>query len=220
LIAVERLDFRYPDGGFRLRVPELRAARGETVAVIGVSGSGKSTLLHLLAGISRPAAGTVIVDDVPITQLGDRARREFRLQRLGLVFQEFELLYYLDVLDNILLPCRLSGATKLGEPTRERAVRLAEEVGLSWKTGRNVQRLSQGERQRVALCRALLLEPAVLLTDEPTANLDPANTDAVLDLLFELVRRAGTTLVAATHDRDVLDRFDRVVDMKDLHAHA
>jgi putative ABC transport system ATP-binding protein len=160
----------------------------------------------------------VVTDGIEVSALDDRARRAFRIRRLGLVFQEFELLDHLDVLDNILLPCRISSAVHLDGEVRERAARLAGEVGLGDKVHRNARRLSQGERQRVAFCRALLLEPPLLLCDEPTGNLDPAATATVLDLLLAQVEQSGTTLLTVTHDHDLLDRFGRVVDMKEFHA--
>lgn len=218
MITMSDVSFAYREGAFCLRVPDLEVEAGETVAVIGASGSGKSTLLHLVAGILQPDAGRVVVDGTEVSSLDDASRRDFRIRNLGLVFQEFELLDHLDVFDNILLPCRISSAVSLDDATRERARHTAADVGLGDKLRRNVRRLSQGERQRVALCRALLLEPAVLLCDEPTGNLDPDSSSTVLDLLLDQVQRRGTTLLTVTHDHDLLSRFGRVVDMKNFHA--
>ncbi len=218
MITMSDVGFEYREGAFSLSVPELSVSAGETVAVIGASGSGKSTLLHLVAGILRPNAGRVTVDGVEVSALEDAGRRDFRIRRLGLVFQQFELLDHLDVFDNILLPCRISSAVSLDDATRERARQTAQEVGLGDKVRRNVRLLSQGERQRVALCRALLLEPPVLLCDEPTGNLDPDSSAIVLDLLLDQVQRRGTTLLTVTHDHDLLPRFGRVIDMKSFHA--
>lgn len=216
MIEIQEVEFRYPVGDFRLAVPELSVAAGETVAVVGASGSGKSTLLALVAGILRPSSGRVRVQETEVSELDDRARRAFRLHSLGLVFQEFELLEHLDVRDNVLLSCRLSKRLAVTEELSRRAAGLTDEVGLAGKFRRNVRRLSQGERQRVALARALLLEPPLLLCDEPTGNLDPATTSHVLELLLEQVRERGTTLLVVTHDHDLLPRFDRVLDMKDF----
>jgi len=214
MIEIHDLEFRYPVGNFRLEVPALSVETGETVAVVGASGSGKSTLLALIGGIYLPTAGRVRVKDVEVSSLDEKARREFRLHGLGLVFQEFELLEYLDVLDNILLTCRVSDRLRVDADRRRRATELAAEVGLGDKIRRNVVRLSQGERQRVALARGLLLNPPLLLCDEPTGNLDPETTARTLDLLLAQVRERGTTLVVVTHDHDLLPRFDRVLDMK------
>ena len=220
MIEARQLRFAYPGGTFRLDVPALHVAAGETAAIVGASGSGKSTLLSLIAGILRPDAGHARVGDVEVSSLTDPERRDFRLHRLGLVFQEFALLEHLDVRDNVLLACRLSPRLSVTPELRERAARLVERVGLGDKLRRNVRRLSQGERQRVALARGLLLEPPVLLCDEPTGNLDPHATGEVLDLLLEQVAERGTTLLVVTHDHGLLERFESVVDMRSFQEAA
>ncbi len=217
-VGIRDLRFGYGEGDFRLHVPQLSVKDGEALALIGPSGSGKTTLLHLIAGIAVPQSGEVVTGGVEVSRLADRERREFRIRNIGLVFQEFELLEYLNVLDNVLLPYRIHPALRLDSEVRERAGRLADEVGIGMLLDRYVTRLSQGERQRVAICRALVTEPAILLADEPTGNLDPESKERVLDILFACVRRTGATLVAVTHDHDVLPRFDRVVDFKSFHV--
>ncbi|MHC4993124.1 MAG: ABC transporter ATP-binding protein [Planctomycetota bacterium] len=214
MIRISQLEFRYRQGEFVLRVPELSVERGSAVAIIGPSGSGKTTLLHLMAGIAVPTSGRVSVDGTELCGLSGTSRRDLRIRTIGLVFQEFELLEYLTVLDNILLPYRISPALTLDRQVRQRAVMLAGRVGIGDKVGRLARRLSHGERQRAAICRAVLPEPKILLADEPTGNLDPSNKDRVLDIFFEYARETETTLIAVTHDRDILDRFDRVIDFK------
>jgi putative ABC transport system ATP-binding protein len=214
MIEIRDLKFDYGQGDFRLRVPRLSVGSGSRTALIGPSGSGKTTLLSLVAGILSPAGGTVSTLGVDVAALHDAARRAFRIRRIGLVFQEFELLEHLNVLDNILLPCRISPALKLTAELRDRACRLAEEVGIRDKLRRYVRQLSQGERQRVAICRALLTEPPLLLCDEPTGNLDSSNKQHVLDILASYVDRTEATLLAVTHDREILPRFDAVIDFK------
>jgi ABC-type lipoprotein export system ATPase subunit len=216
MIQISALEFHYGEGEFRLQVPELRVARGATAACIGPSGSGKTTLLNLIAGILLPERGDVVVGEVEVARLSDDERRKFRIANIGLVFQEFELLEYLSVLDNILLPYRINPALRLDAAVRERAVRLAEDTGIADKLARYPAKLSQGERQRVAVCRAVLPEPALLLTDEPTGNLDPANKGRVLDIILDYARRNGATLLTVTHDHDLLQRFDQVIDIKDF----
>ncbi len=211
VIRVRDLVFAYPAGGFRLAVADFRVGRGEKVAVTGGSGTGKTTLLSLLAGILTPAQGTVEIEGVILTDLGPQLRRDFRARRLGLVFQEFELLDYLNAADNVLLPYRVSPALRLDGDARSRAVELLEAVGLGDKLRRLPEALSQGERQRVAVCRALVTEPAVLLCDEPTGNLDEANRDRVMEILFRYSEATGAPLVAATHDPELVRRFDRAV---------
>jgi ABC-type lipoprotein export system ATPase subunit len=218
MIDIQDMEFQYRGSDFRLRVPEMQVARGTTVAVIGPSGSGKTTLLNLIAGILVPHAGSVSTNAVEVSALREAARRAFRIQNIGLVFQEFELLEHLTVLDNILLPCRISPAIPLRQTHRERAAELAREVGLADKLRRYVRKLSQGERQRVALCRALLLEPPLLLCDEPTGNLDPINKSQVLKILFDYVHTHDTTLLTVTHDYELLSHFDETIDCKAFHA--
>jgi ABC-type lipoprotein export system ATPase subunit len=218
MIALTDVEFRYPGSEFCLRVPEMVVSRGATVALIGPSGSGKTTILNLIAGILVPSTGRISTNTVNLSELGDNARRAFRIQNIGLVFQEFELIEHLSVLDNILLPCRITPAIQLQQTHRDRAAELAGEVGLADKLRRYVRKLSQGERQRVALCRALLLEPPLLLCDEPTGNLDPVNKAHVLKILFDYVSRHGTTLLTVTHDYELLSQFDETIDCKKFHA--
>jgi len=216
MIRISDLEFRYREGAFRLRIPHLEIHEGSTSAFVGPSGSGKTTLLNLIAGIVLPMKGMVEMDGVEISAMGDAQRRDYRITHVGLVFQEFELLEYLTVLDNILLPYRINASLELDRKVQERATMLAEQVGIADKLTRYPKKLSQGERQRVAVCRAVLPQPIMLLADEPTGNLDPVNKWRVLDILFEYAEQSGTTLVAVTHDHEVLERFQRVVDFKEF----
>lgn len=216
MIEFSDIQFHYPQSKFALDLAPTRVAVGEHVALVGPSGCGKTTLLNLLAGVLVPGAGKLSVAGERVDQLTDTTRRDFRIRRLGLVFQNFELLDYLDVRDNILLPLRIGRKLSVTDVARGRVSSLAERLGIADKLDRHPQQLSQGERQRVAVARALLLQPPVVLADEPTGNLDPANKFVVLDLLLDHTREQGATLLAVTHDRELLDRFDRVVDFKDL----
>ena len=217
MIRLEQLAFAYADGPFRLEVPELRVAPGERVAVVGPSGSGKTTLLRLIAGIVTPDAGWAVVRDVEVSALPDAARRRFRRRHVGLVFQEFELLEYLSVLDNVLLPYRIHPVLRLDREVRERAESIAERVGIVDYLHHRPAALSHGERQRVAVCRALVTRPPLLLADEPTGNLDPTNKDRVLENLLECAAAEGATVLTVTHDHDLLPRFGRVVDCLRFH---
>ena len=219
-VWAENLLFEYEQGGFRLEIPELTIKPGETVAVVGPSGSGKTTLLSLVSGVTVPKSGRVVTCGQEVSKMDEAARRAFRIANIGLVFQEFELLQYLDVLDNILLPYRIASSLSLSSEVRERAQELARQVEIEDKLHRRPAQLSQGERQRVALCRALLVRPGLVLADEPTGNLDVENKNRVLDLLFENVERAGATLLMVTHDRDLLQRFGQVVDFKTFQGAA
>ncbi|MBM4199995.1 MAG: ATP-binding cassette domain-containing protein [Gammaproteobacteria bacterium] len=212
MIRIDDMSFAYRDSAFTLTVPAFSAARGEKLAIIGASGAGKTTLLKLIAGILQPSQGSVEVDGAAVHRMADAQRRNFRISRIGFVFQELELLDYLDVFDNIVHTYRINHILKLDRAVRQRARVLAEEVGLGRKLDRMPRELSQGERQRAAVCRALLTEPGLLLADEATGNLDPANKVRILDLLFRAADRRGATLIAVTHDHELLPRFDRVVD--------
>ncbi len=216
MINVRDVEFHYREGDFSLSIPELTIAQGSTVAIIGPSGIGKTTLLNLLAAYAVPHAGSVEVAGTCVSTMPDSARRDFRICKIGLVFQEFELLDYLSVSDNILLPYRLSAALKLTPEVRARAAELAGRVGIADKLKRRVQHLSQGERQRVAICRALLPQPTLLLADEPTGNLDPANTKRVLDIIFDYVATQHAALVSVTHEHELLPRFDRIIDLREI----
>ncbi len=196
----------------------ITIAAGEKVAVIGPSGSGKTTLLNLIAGIIAPRAGSIRVGEAQVDQLNDSQRRSFRITNIGFVFQDFELLEYLSVLDNILHPYRISKALKLDQSVRQRAVQLAKQMSISDKLKRSVGKLSQGERQRVAICRAMLTNPDLILADEATGNLDPNNKAHILELLFKSVEDNQATLLAVTHDHELLPNFDRVIDFQTFYG--
>ena len=217
MIKIQALEFRYRYGEFRLCVAEFAVARSEKVAVIGPSGSGKTTLLNLIGGIITPIQGTVNIGEVMVNELNDPGRRDFRITNIGFVFQDFELLDYLNVMDNILHPYRITGALTLDKEVQTRAVTLAEEMGIGDKLKRYGNDLSHGEKQRAAICRALLPRPKLILADEATGNLDPVNKTRILELLFRSVEDHNATLLAVTHDHELLTRFDRVVDFQDFH---
>ena len=216
MIQLEAVNFEYRSGEFRLGLPEFMVTSGEKVAVIGPSGSGKTTLLNLIAGIFVPLTGTVTVDRTEVNKLNDSGRRDFRITNIGFVFQDFELLDYLTVMDNILHPYRITGALALNKDVKDRAKKLADDMGIGDKLKRGAKDLSQGEKQRAAICRALLPQPKVILADEATGNLDPENKIRILDLLFKSVEENHDTLLAVTHDHELLNRFDRVVNFRDF----
>jgi len=216
MIQINSLVFRYSSGEFVLNMPEFSVKKGEKVAVIGPSGSGKTTLLNLVAGILVPQKGSLNVNNISVNELADDARRDFRITTIGFVFQDFELLNYLHVMDNILHPYRITGALVLDKKVRSRAASLAEEMGIDFYLKRHPDDLSQGEKQRAAICRALLPHPKLILSDEATGNLDPVNKTKILDLLFRSVEEHDATLLAVTHDPEWLKRFDRVVDFQDF----
>ncbi len=181
---------------------------------MGPSGCGKTTLIHLIAGILKPHSGSITVGEVPLNDYGERDLLDFRIATIGLIFQEFKLLEYLSVYENILLPYRLNPILQLDADIRSRAAALGREVGLGDKLDRYPKHLSQGERQRVAVCRALITKPSLLLCDEPTANLDPTNRDHVLEILFGYCGESYASLLMVTHDPEIFDRFDQQIDIR------
>jgi putative ABC transport system ATP-binding protein len=215
-IELRDLQFGYPDKGFALSVPALSMHPGESVALVGPSGSGKTTLLNLIAGILTPTRGSIILNEVDLSAMGSRQRREHRLRYMGMIFQSFELLSYLDVRDNVLLQGRLCSSVRVDEELETRAKTIATELGLGDKWKRNIAALSQGEQQRVAGCRALLLDPKLVLADEPTGNLDPDNKHAVLKKLVDECKQHQRILLTVTHDHSLLPTFDRVINMASL----
>jgi putative ABC transport system ATP-binding protein len=189
----------------------LRIARGEFVAVVGPSGSGKSTLLGLIAGLDAPTAGSVLIDGTDITRLDEDGLARLRGDKIGFVFQFFHLIPSLTALENVAVPMEIAG---IADP-RGRARRLLEEVGLTGRAHHYPTQLSGGEQQRVALARALANDPPILLADEPTGNLDTANGRHILELLRNVHRARGTTIVLVTHDAELAAIADARLVLRD-----
>jgi putative ABC transport system ATP-binding protein len=188
-----------------LRDIDFTLAPRETVAIVGASGSGKSTLLSLIAGLDTPTRGTVRLAGQDLFALDEDARAELRAQKIGFVFQSFQLMANLTALENVMLPLELAGRRDARQAATEMLVR----VGLGQRLGHYPKVLSGGEQQRVALARAFVVRPAVLLADEPTGSLDFATGETVMQLMLDLNREQGTTLVLVTHDRGIAQRCDR-----------
>lgn len=207
--AVSR-DYRSAGGAVlhAVRAASGEVAPGEVVAVTGRSGSGKSTLLHLAAGIDAPSSGEVLLLGRALGSLSDAERTRLRRDRVGLVFQFFHLLPHLSALENVLVPALVAGDAS--GPSDARARALLAEVGLAGRAGDPVQKLSGGEMQRVALCRALLRRPRLLLADEPTGNLDEETGRAVLELLLGLARGEGSAVLYVTHSAELAAAADAV----------
>jgi putative ABC transport system ATP-binding protein len=215
-IHIRDLQFSYPRGGFSLNIPQLDIERGTSCALTGPSGTGKTTLLKLIAGILTPSSGRIGVTGTEIVSMSDAQRRLFRLTHIGYIFQDLALLDYLSARDNILLPYRINRSVRLDAEARNRAEDLAQRVGLTGKLDEGIGQLSQGQQQRIAVCRALITCPRLLLADEPTSDLDPGNSDAILDIMLDTQRQQDATLIMLTHDPRILDRFDRVIDIASL----
>ncbi|WP_457652356.1 ABC transporter ATP-binding protein [Rhodocaloribacter sp.] len=215
LVRLRRLTKTYREGERErvvLRGVDAEIERGAFVALVGRSGSGKSTLLNLISGIDRPTGGEVIVGGTNLTRLSEEERTRFRRLHIGFVFQSFNLIPTLTVAENVLLPLELGGRTSAAE--RDKALAFLDEVGLGDRQGSFPDRLSGGEQQRVAIARALAHDPLLVLADEPTGNLDYDTGRQVMEMLHRLVRKAGTTMLVVTHDRDFLDASDRVFTLR------
>jgi putative ABC transport system ATP-binding protein len=195
-----------------LRGVALQVAPGEFVAIMGASGSGKSTLLHLLGCLDRPSEGWYRLDGMAVESLSDAALSKLRNERIGFVFQSFNLIPQHNVLENVELPLIYKGVGR--GPRRERSLEILGQVGLGEKIRHRATELSGGEKQRVAIARALAAEPPLLLADEPTGNLDSQTGEGIMQIFMDLHRR-GTTIVVVTHSREVAAYTERVIEMRD-----
>jgi ABC-type lipoprotein export system ATPase subunit len=215
-IQLVNLSRHYQQGAATVRALDgvsLDIDRGEFVSVVGRSGSGKTTLLDLVGLLLRPTSGTVLIDGVDSARLKDRQRAELRARRIGFVFQEYNLLPQLNVLENVLLPLRYSGGDF--RDGRRRAHLLLDQVGLSNRITHRPDQLSGGQQQRVAIARALINRPALVLADEPTGAVDSETSEQLVALMRRLNREERVTFLLVTHDRDLAARADRMISVRD-----
>jgi lipoprotein-releasing system ATP-binding protein len=216
VLEARRLYKEYPSGEDRLEVlsgVDLAVQAGETVSVVGASGAGKSTLLHLLGGLDQPTRGEVVLGSWYLGKLSDGDLSRVRSRLLGFVFQFHHLLREFTALENVMLPLRIQGIEEA--TARERARLLLVEVGLGDRLEHRPSALSGGEQQRVAVARALVHEPIVVLADEPSGNLDRANSELLHDIMFQLAREKNVAFVVATHDERLAERTDRLLAIED-----
>lgn len=212
-VRVQDLRKSYGQGESKVEVLKginLEINKGETLALIGKSGSGKSTLLSLLAGLDRADSGDVTIEGKSITGMKEKELTNFRASHMGIVFQQFHLVSTLTAYENVLLPLELLKRDNAGE----RAMSLLESVGLSHRAHHLPSQLSGGESQRVAIARALAIHPSILFADEPSGNLDEETGEKVMDLLFNMVKQTGTTMVLVTHDSDLAKKCSRIVHLE------
>ncbi len=214
-VSVRAITKSYEEGGSLrevLKGVDLELSAGELVVLLGRSGAGKSTLLNMIGGLDTPDSGEVILGETRLARLTERERTLFRREHIGFVFQSFNLIPTLTVLENVMLPLELSGRAQEG---REVAIEHLRHVGLDDRSDSFPDRLSGGEQQRVAIARALANRPLLVLADEPTGNLDFRTGGQVMRLFADLVREQGTTMLVVTHDADFLDESDRILAMRD-----
>lgn len=212
VIQIKQLTKRFQEGDRTRKILDglnLEMNAGEIAVLLGRSGSGKSTLLNLLSGIDLPDSGEIIINGINLTRENEHNRTLFRRRHIGFVFQFFNLIPTLTVVENLLLPLELNN--RLDKPGRDRVAMLLDEVGLADRADSFPDRLSGGEQQRIAIARALVHDPLLLLADEPTGNLDIHTGKHIIDLLDRLIRQQGKTMIMATHSRDVIGMADRVL---------
>ncbi len=208
-IEVKNVDKHFIQGKNTIQVLKninLDIKSGETIALLGKSGSGKTTMLSLLAGLDRPDAGKISIEDIDISKLSEEKLCDYRAQKLGIVFQQFHLIPHLTALENVLLSFEINGSNDT-----KTAMDWLEMVGLKDRSNHYPSMLSGGEQQRVAIARALAFGPPLLLADEPTGNLDAETGKSVIDILFKIVREKKTTMILVTHDEELASRADRIV---------
>jgi putative ABC transport system ATP-binding protein len=219
-LADVRLDFRAGGSRFTLLdIPELSLSSGGTFGLSGPSGSGKTTLLNLLAGLLRPSSGRIYIDGVSTTELSQGQWDSFRADRIGYVFQSFNLIPALNARDNVAIAMSFAGVIPSRE-RRDRAEALLSRVGLSDRMRHKPAALSHGEMQRVSIARAIANRPKLLLADEPTASLEPGLAASIMDLLTGVASEVGATLVAASHDARVLGRMQEVIELPEINRAA
>ncbi|MCG6154729.1 ABC transporter ATP-binding protein [Rubinisphaera margarita] len=213
LISIHK-SYREPNGEKLpvLDVPEFELKTGEQAALVGSSGGGKTTLLNIISGITTPDSGQVLIDNVEITRLPEAARDRFRAERIGFVYQTFNLLPAFTAFENVLLGMSFAR----GRADRKHAKDLLEKVGLGHRLTHRPGQLSVGEQQRVSIARALANRPNLMLADEPTASVDPANQNKILDLIQQMCREHNVSLLLVTHAPEIAERFDRVVQLADF----
>jgi ABC-type lipoprotein export system ATPase subunit len=217
VVVADRLEKVYGEGSTATRAVSsvsFRIEQGEFSSLIGQSGSGKSTLLNLLGLLDTPTSGTVSIDGTDTSTLDRKGRARLRGRTIGFVFQFHHLLPEFSVFENMTMPIRVNGGS-IDDEHRDRVHELLDLLGLEGLAGKNANQLSGGQKQRVAIGRALMNNPAIILADEPTGNLDTANTGAVYELFREINREQGTALLIVTHDRSVAEMTDRILEMRD-----
>ena len=215
ILQISDLHFQYPASDFKIEVSDIKITQGSKIAISGKSGSGKTTLIHLISGILKPQSGEILFFDKSITDMNDNDIRKHRISNIGFIFQEFELLDYLNVMDNLVLPYKINKSLSLDEEIKDKAKEIATRIGIGNKLDQHPKQLSGGERQRLAIARALITSPPLIIADEPTGNLDDKTSNIVMDEITDQVSYTNSTLIMISHNNELISSFDEIIDIQE-----
>ena len=215
ILQIRDLHFQYPASDFKIEISDIKITQGSKIAISGKSGSGKTTLIHLISGILKPQSGEILFFDKSITDMNDKEIRKHRISNIGFIFQEFELLDYLNVMDNLILPYKINKSLSLDEEIKNKAKEIANRIGIGNKLDQHPKQLSGGERQRLAIARALITSPPLIIADEPTGNLDNKTSNIVMDEITDQVSYTNSTLIMISHNNELISSFDEIIDIQE-----
>ena len=215
ILQIRDLHFQYPASDFKIEISDIKITQGSKIAISGKSGSGKTTLIHLISGILKPQSGEILFYDKSITDMNDKEIRKHRISNIGFIFQEFELLEYLNVMDNLILPYKINKSLVLDAEIKDKAKEIANRIGIGNKLDQHPKQLSGGERQRLAIARALITSPPLIIADEPTGNLDEKTSNIVMDEITDQVSYTNSTLIMISHNNELISSFDETIDIQE-----
>ena len=215
ILQIRDLHFQYPASDFKIEISDIKITQGSKIAISGKSGSGKTTLIHLISGILKPQSGKILFYDESITDMNDKEIRKHRISNIGFIFQEFELLEYLNVMDNLVLPYKINKSLVLDAEIKDKAKEIANRIGIGNKLDQHPKQLSGGERQRLAIARALITSPPLIIADEPTGNLDEKTSNIVMDEITDQVSYTNSTLIMISHNNELISSFDEIIDIQE-----
>tara|TARA_Y100001968_G_scaffold239995_1_gene223513 strand:- start:311 stop:1000 length:690 start_codon:yes stop_codon:yes gene_type:complete len=215
ILQIRDLHFQYPASDFKIEISDIKITQGSKIAISGKSGSGKTTLIHLISGILKPQSGEILFYDKSITDMNDKEIRKHRISNIGFIFQEFELLEYLNVMDNLILPYKINKSLVLDAEIKDKANEIANRIGIGNKLDQHPKQLSGGERQRLAIARALITSPPLIIADEPTGNLDEKTSNIVMDEITDQVSYTNSTLIMISHNNELISSFDEIIDIQE-----
>ena len=215
ILQIRDLHFQYPASDFKIEISDIKITQGSKIAISGKSGSGKTTLIHLISGILKPQSGEILFYDKSITDMNDKEIRKHRISNIGFIFQEFELLEYLNVMDNLILPYKINKSLVLDAEIKDKAKEIANRIGIDNKLDQHPKQLSGGERQRLAIARALITSPPLIIADEPTGNLDEKTSNIVMDEITDQVSYTNSTLIMISHNNELISSFDEIIDIQE-----